>query len=81
MMTGKSSDEWLKSAVRKAAGEYFGKEPDEVIIHESRLTVVMGMPMKPTRKVWARVALEGQNHEVFLNVSADGEYDGFRVMK
>jgi hypothetical protein len=80
-MSGKSSDERLIPTVKKAAGEYFGKEPDDVMIHESRMTVVMGVPMKPTRKVWARIILEGQSYEVFLNVSADGEYDGFRVIE
>ena len=80
-MAKQDAKEWLKSVVRKAAKESLGEEPEDVLIHESHMTVVMGGPFKPTHKVWARVIMAEHSHEIFLNAAADGSYDDFKILK
>ena len=80
-MGNQDAREWLKPIVKKAAAESLGEEPEEVIIHESNITVVIGAPFKPTYKVWARVIMRERSHDVFLNAAIDGNYSDFKILK
>ena len=80
-MANQSLTQWLQSVVTKAATDCLGQEPNEVIVRRSRLSLASGAKDKPTHKVRAWVQAGDRSYEVSVNVTDDGNYERFRVVK
>jgi len=78
-MTNQDSEEWLKTAVRKAATESLNEAPQDVIIRRSEKKLSVRTQYKPVYEVWALVKLSRCNHEILVDVWEDGSYSSFRI--
>lgn len=79
-MTNQDINEWLKTAVKKAATESLNEAPLDVIIRRSERISSVRTQYEPVYEVWALVKLSKCNHEILVNVWEDGSYGSFRIM-
>jgi hypothetical protein len=80
-MANQSLTQWLQSVVTKAATDYLGQVPNEVIVRRSRLSLASGAKDKPTHKVRAWVQTGDRSYEVSVNVTDDGNYERFKIVE
>lgn len=78
-MTSQDSQEWLKTAVRKAATESFNEAPQNVVIRQSEITSSAQTQYKTVYEVWALVELANCSHEILVDVWENGSYSRFRI--